>query len=87
MDKRPAPVLASESGNCRLMPIGEIQPMKPFTTLAVLIFSLIAIAHLYRLVRPFDLVVAGTAVPQWARVVGLIVASGLALMVWREARR
>lgn len=61
--------------------------MKPFTTLAVAIFTLIALAHLYRLVRPFDVVIDGGTVPQWVSVAGLIVAGGLALMLWRESRR
>jgi hypothetical protein len=61
--------------------------MKPFTTVAVLIFALIALAHLYRVVRPFEVVVAGCSIPQWASIAGLIVASVLALMVWRESRR
>jgi len=61
--------------------------MKPFTTLAVLVFSLIALAHLYRLVRPFEVVVAGTSLPQWVSIVGLIVTGGLAAMLWLEARR
>ena len=60
--------------------------MRPFTTLAVLLFGLIALAHLYRLIRPFEVVVAGTAIPQWVSLVGLIVAGGLALMLWRESR-
>jgi hypothetical protein len=61
--------------------------MKPFTTIAVAILALIALAHLYRLLRPFDLVVGGATVPQWASLIGLAVAGGLALMVAREARR
>ena len=61
--------------------------MKPFTTLAVLIFSLMALAHAWRLVRPFDVIVAGTPLPQWVSIAGLVVAGGLALMVWRESRR
>ena len=32
--------------------------MKPFTTLAILLFALMALAHLYRLLRPFEVVVA-----------------------------
>ena len=60
--------------------------MKPFTTLAVLIFALIALVHVYRLIRPFEVMVAGTPVPQWVSIVGLVVAGGLALMVWRESR-
>ena len=61
--------------------------MKPFTTLAIATFSLIALVHLYRLIRPFEVVVDGAAVPQWASIVGLVVAAGLALMLHREARR
>ncbi|HEV2817142.1 MAG TPA: hypothetical protein VGW40_07980 [Allosphingosinicella sp.] len=61
--------------------------MKPFTTAAILVFALIALLHLYRLVKPFEVVVGGTAVPQWISIAGLIVAGGLALMVWRESRR
>lgn len=60
--------------------------MKPFTTLAVAIFALIALVHLYRLIRPFEVVVHGMVVPQWVSLAGLIVAGVLALMVWRESR-
>jgi hypothetical protein len=61
--------------------------MKPFTTLAVIIFALIALIHLYRLIRPFEVVVCGCVVPQWMSAVGLIVAGTLAVMLWRESRR
>ena len=60
--------------------------MKPFTTLAAVVLGLIALAHLYRLLRPFEVVVAGSAVPQWVSAAGLIVAGGIAIMLWREAR-
>jgi hypothetical protein len=61
--------------------------MKPFTTLAAVVLGLIALAHLYRLLRPFEVVVAGSAVPQWVSAAGLIVAGGISIMLWREARR
>ena len=61
--------------------------MRPFTTLAAASFALMAVAHLYRLVRPFDVVVGGTPVPQWASIVALLVTALLAFMLWREARR
>jgi len=60
--------------------------MKPFTTLAVAVFALVALAHLCRLILGFDVVVAGTPLPQWLSLPGLIVAAGLAVMLWREAR-
>lgn len=60
--------------------------MKPFTAIAIAIFALIMLVHLYRLVRPFEVVVDGATVPQWASFVGLVVAGGLAMMLWRESR-
>ena len=60
--------------------------MKPFTTLATILLALIALAHLYRIVMPFEVVVANCVIPQWASFLGLILASTLALMVWRESR-
>jgi hypothetical protein len=61
--------------------------MKPFAMLAIAIFALAALVHLYRLIRPFEVVVGGTVVPHWASVPGLVVAAGLALMLWGESRR
>jgi hypothetical protein len=61
--------------------------MKPFTTVAVLIFTIIALAHLYRLVQPFEVTVASAPIPTWASAAGLVVAGVLALMVRRESRR
>ena len=61
--------------------------MKPFTTLAIAIFALIALAHLYRLIAGVEVVVADAAIPQWASVAGLLVAGALAIMLRREARR
>lgn len=60
--------------------------MKPFTTLAAILLGLIGLAHLYRLIRPFEVVVGGAMVPQWASIAGLIIAGGLAMMLLREAR-
>ncbi len=60
---------------------------KPFSTLASILFALIALAHLYRIVRPFEVVVGTCSIPQWASFIGLIVAATLAVMVWRESRR
>jgi hypothetical protein len=60
--------------------------MKPFTTIAVALFALIALAHLIRLFTGWEIVVVGYVIPVWFSLIGLIVAAGLAAMVWREAR-
>ncbi len=61
--------------------------MKPFTTLAVVVFALVALAHLLRLAWGWEILVNGMTVPQWASLPALIVAGGLAVLLWREARR
>ena len=60
--------------------------MKPFTMIAVVIFAVVAVLHLHRLFTGWEIVVNGFVVPTWVSVVGLVVAGGLAVMVWREAR-
>lgn len=60
--------------------------MKPFTTLAAIVFAIMALVHVYRLVRPFEIIVAGHPVAQWVSIVALIVTGVLAAMLWREAR-
>ena len=50
--------------------------MKPFTTLAVIIFALVALVHLIRLISGFEVVVGGTMVPQWVSFPGLIIPAG-----------
>ena len=59
--------------------------MKPYTKLVSIVLAVIAVAHLYRLVHPFEVIIAGYIVPQWVSAVGLVVAGGLALMLRREA--
>ncbi len=58
--------------------------MKPFTTIAVGIFSLICLVHIARLVFGLDITVGGWVVPLWVRVPGAIVTGGLAFMLWKE---
>ena len=60
--------------------------MKPFTTIAVSLFGLIALVHLFRLFAGWEVVVSGFVIPVWWSAIGLAIAGGLALMVWREAR-
>ena len=60
--------------------------MKPFTTIASVIFSLVAVLHVLRLIFGWQAVIDGLVIPMWASVVGLIIAGGLAIMLWRESR-
>lgn len=60
---------------------------KPFTLLAALIFAIIALVHLLRLVFGWEVTFNGAVVPHWLSGVGLAVAAGLAVMLWRESRK
>jgi hypothetical protein len=61
--------------------------MKPFTTIAIIVFSLIAFMHLLRLFFVWEVTINGMIVPAWLSVLGFLLSSGLALMLWRESRK
>jgi hypothetical protein len=61
--------------------------MKPFTAIAVVVFSLVALLQLIRVISGWEVTVNGLAIPMWASVIALVVAAALATMLWREARR
>jgi hypothetical protein len=56
--------------------------MKPFTTLAIIVFSLIAFLHLLRLFFEWEVVINGMILPVWISGPGFFVASVIALMLW-----
>lgn len=57
---------------------------KPFTLIAVAIFALMAVAHLYRLLTHFQIILGSHTMPQWLSIVGFVVTAVLALMIYRE---
>ena len=59
---------------------------KPFTTIAAVLFSLIALLQLLRVLLGWVVTVNGVHIPLWASAVAFVVATGLAAMVWRENR-
>ena len=59
---------------------------RPFTTVAAIIFALMAAGHLYRLAVGFDVTVGGSTVPQWVSWIALVITSGLAAMLFKESR-
>ena len=61
--------------------------MKPFTTVTVVVLSLIALLQLVRFIAGWEVTVNGISIPLWASAIAFLVAAGLALMLWREARR
>jgi len=60
--------------------------MKPFTTVAVVVFALVALVQLLRVVLGWDVSINGVHIPLWASLIASVVAAGLAVMVSREAR-
>ena len=61
--------------------------MKPFTTIAAIIFAIMSIAHIYRLATGFSINVAGSEIGQGVSWVALIVTAILSYGLFREARR
>lgn len=61
--------------------------MKPFSTVAVVVFALVALLQLLRFILGWAVVVNGMSIPLWASAVAFVVAAGLAAMVWREAHQ
>jgi len=61
--------------------------MKPFTTVAVVIFSIIAVVHLLRLFFHWQVTVNGAIVPIWVSIPGFIITGVLAIMLLREAKK
>jgi hypothetical protein len=61
--------------------------MKPFTTIAIIIFSIIALMHILRLFFGWEVIINGKILPVWISVPGFLIALGLALMLWRESQK
>lgn len=67
--------------------------MKPFTTVAIVVFSLVAALHVTRIVMGWTVIVGesvvaigGTVIPMWVSYAGAVIPAILAIMLWREAR-
>ncbi len=59
--------------------------MKLSSQLAILVFSLVALAHILRLDFQVEILIGGETVPLWASVIGIVVPGALAVGLWREA--
>jgi hypothetical protein len=61
--------------------------VKPFTTLASILFTLVAIIQLLRVALGWAVTVNGIDIPSWVSVLACLIAATLAVMVRREARK
>lgn len=60
--------------------------MKPFTKIAIVVFSLVSILHFLRLIFGWEVIVSSFTVPVWFSAAGFVIAAGLAFLLWRENR-
>lgn len=60
--------------------------MKTGSQLAIILFTLVAIAHLLRLVFSIPLTAGEWDVPQWISLFGVVVPGLVAWLLWRESR-
>jgi hypothetical protein len=67
--------------------------MKPFTTAAVVLFTLVAVLHVTRIVMGWKVIVGesvvavgGTSIPMWVSYLGALIPAVLAVLLWRESR-
>ena len=60
--------------------------MKPFTTAAFGVFTLVALAQLLRITLGWEVTVNGVLIPTWVSAVACLIAATLAVMLRRENR-
>ena len=59
---------------------------RTFTWIASAIFALIALAHAYRLLTKFQIIIGSHPIPLWVSWFGLVIPAVLSWMLCREAR-
>jgi len=60
--------------------------MKTGTLLAIILFVLVALAHLFRLFTGAEVLVNGYQVPQWISIVGVVVPCMIAWLLLKESK-
>ena len=61
--------------------------MKPFATIAIVIFSFIAIGHLIRMFFRWEVFIHDIHIPLWVSGIAVIIFVELAYMLWRESQQ
>ena len=72
---------------CMVLAIRRRKDMKPFTTLAVVLLALIALAQATRFLLGWEVTIDGIVVPVWLSGIAVVIVGGIAAMLWRESRR
>jgi hypothetical protein len=57
---------------------------KPFTIIAIIVFSIVSCGHLFRLFFTWEITFNGAIIPVWVSGFGFLIAAGLAWMLWKE---
>lgn len=60
--------------------------MKPFTTIAIIVFAVLCVAHILRLIFGWEARINGMDIPQWISIVGALFAGVMAIMLWKERK-
>jgi hypothetical protein len=60
---------------------------RPFTLIAALIFALIALAHAYRLLTHFQIVIGRHHIPESISIAAIVITGALSIGLFRESRR
>jgi hypothetical protein len=47
------------------------------------VFALVCLSHLLRIITQADVLIAGRQMPVWVNAVGVLIAGGLSLWMWR----
>jgi len=61
--------------------------MKSSNFMASMLLAVVALAHLLRLIFGLQVTVADRIIPMWVSAVAFVVAGGMAIALWRGARR
>jgi len=51
------------------------------------VFALVCLGHLLRILTRVDVLIAGLQIPVWINAVGVVIAGGLSLWMWRLSAR
>ena len=58
--------------------------MKPFTTIAAVVFAIIGVFHVVRLFLGWEAKVNNFDIPIWVSVIGALFSGLMAVMLWKE---